>query len=431
MTRDASLERALREAELPGRGRRARAGAPDRARRARARPRRARRAARVAGRGSRSPRSLAALVVTQRDSGPAQAVERLRARRRRSEPTPAADAASAALALPAARAAARHRARRRCASSSATASARAARRWDDATWSPHGPVRRRRRAGRTLAAIEPATATVRWRLTRAGAGQPARAGRPTAPTSPTAPARTLRIVYGNGRHDVLAGARRWPPSRPPGARATAHTLAWAATDGTVTVEDADTAKVLWTVRAAARSASSPGRRTAAQLLVAGRRTRRGPRPRQRHARRDAPARAARAARRGVRPTRRPARARRRSTARRPWCASTAQVALTAPGRAARPRVVARRALAARGLAGRRPLARRPRGPDSAVAAVRHRFGAAARIRGWVLVRGGRDVTGTPLVIMSNTAERVCAFSTIACSCSSGRRRRRGTRADLR
>jgi WD40 repeat protein len=55
----------------------------------------------------------------------------------------------------------------------------------------------------------------------------------------------LRIVYGNGTHDVLAGAKMafvapaWRPSD-------LHTIAWAARDGTITVEDADTAKELWT-----------------------------------------------------------------------------------------------------------------------------------------------------------------------------------------
>ena len=82
--------------------------------------------------------------------------------------------------------------------------------------------------------------------------------------------RTLRIVYGNGEHDVKAGDRMaavapaWRPSEH-------RTLAWAATDGTVTVEDALTAKVLWTfdggpVRDLEWSAD--GRR----LLIAGRRS---------------------------------------------------------------------------------------------------------------------------------------------------------------
>jgi WD40 repeat protein len=80
---------------------------------------------------------------------------------------------------------------------------------------------------------------------------------------------TLRIVYGNGSHDVVAGqdmaavAPAWRPSE-------LHTVAWAATDGTVTVENADTAKIFRTYRGGAvrRLAwSGDGRR----LLIAGRR----------------------------------------------------------------------------------------------------------------------------------------------------------------
>ena len=62
---------------------------------------------------------------------------------------------------------------------------------------------------------------------------------------------------------MAALAPAWRPSEP-------HTLAWAATDGTVTVEDADTAKVLRTYRGGSvrRLAwSGDGRR----LLIAGRR----------------------------------------------------------------------------------------------------------------------------------------------------------------
>ena len=83
------------------------------------------------------------------------------------------------------------------------------------------------------------------------------------------PGGNLRIVYGNGQHDVLAGrdmapvAPAWRPNAP-------RTLAWAAKDGTVTVEDADTAQVQWRRRdgpVRQLAWSSDGRR----LLVAGRR----------------------------------------------------------------------------------------------------------------------------------------------------------------
>ena len=137
--------------------------------------------------------------------------------------------------------------------------------WRDATWSPRG-LFVGVAAGNTLAAIEPADGTVRWRLRR-----PAPVLYPRwAPGGLHIAYRSggnLRIVYGNGRHDVLAGHNMaavppaWRPNEP-------RTVAWAAKEGTVTVEDADTAKVLWTrtgapVRHLAWSAD--GRR----LLVAG------------------------------------------------------------------------------------------------------------------------------------------------------------------
>ena len=72
----------------------------------------------------------------------------------------------------------------------------------------------------------------------------------------------------------------WPRSPPPGARAHPRTVAWAATDGTVTVEDADTAKVLRTYRSGGvrqLAWSGDGRK----LLVAGAPPRHDPRLRDR------------------------------------------------------------------------------------------------------------------------------------------------------
>jgi len=141
--------------------------------------------------------------------------------------------------------------------------------WQDATWSPRG-LYVAAASGRTLAAVDPDTRSVRWQLHR-----PERVSLPRwSPEQGFYVAyrsgRSLRLVYGNGEHDVKAGDRManvapaWRPSEP-------RTLAWAATDGTVTVEDALTAKVLRTfgggpVRDLEWSAD--GRR----LLIAGRRT---------------------------------------------------------------------------------------------------------------------------------------------------------------
>jgi hypothetical protein len=137
----------------------------------------------------------------------------------------------------------------------------------DATWSPRG-LYVAAASATTLAAIDPNDRTVRWRLRR-----PERVSVPRwAPDGLQVAYRSgsdLRIVYGNGEHDVKAGARMAsvaPAWRPRADR----TLAWAATDGTVTVEDALTAKELWTFHAGPVRGlgwSADGRR----LLIAGRR----------------------------------------------------------------------------------------------------------------------------------------------------------------
>jgi hypothetical protein len=138
--------------------------------------------------------------------------------------------------------------------------------WDDATWSPNG-LFVGVTAGNSLAAIEP-DGDVRWRLQR-----PAPVSFPRwAPDGTHIAYRSggaLRIIYGNGTHDVLAGASMapvapaWRPSSP-------HTIAWTARGGTITVEDADTAKELWTFGAGAVSRlawSADGR----ELLATGKR----------------------------------------------------------------------------------------------------------------------------------------------------------------
>ncbi len=240
MTRDelTALERALHEAEPPDAGparERARrivlAQAPSR--------RRARRAAPLVWAALAAV--LAALVVTQRDSGPAQAVERL-VRDIVNVPKPA-PAPVSELALPTAgRLLVRG-------SDGLFVVARDGRRtrlgrWDDATWSPAG-LFVGATAGHTLAALDPADGTVRWRV-RPGASVSLPRWAPDGKHIAYRAGNTLRIVYGNGTHDVPAGQRMaavapaWRPSEP-------HTVAWAATDGTVTVEDADTAKVFRTL----------------------------------------------------------------------------------------------------------------------------------------------------------------------------------------
>jgi hypothetical protein len=155
--------------------------------------------------------------------------------------------------------------------------------WQDATWSPRG-LYVAAASGRTLAAVDPDNRTVRWQLRR-----PERVSLPRwSPQEGFYVAyrsgRSLRIVYGNGERDVKAGDRManvapaWRPSEP-------RTLAWAATDGTVTVEDALTAKVLRTfgtgpsgpLRDSLTARTGPVRdlewsADGSRLLIAGRRT---------------------------------------------------------------------------------------------------------------------------------------------------------------
>jgi hypothetical protein len=250
----AELERALREAELPD---------------AVAARERARRTVLAAHRPVRRPRlvlvsvavaaALAAVAASARDTGPARAIER-QVRAVFTAPAPTAPP----VALPGRVLVADEGELFVFARGRRTALGR----WDDADWSPRG--RFVAVTGRdTLAAVEPDDGTVRWRLRRDAPRFPrwAPGGLHVAYRS----AGTLRIVYGNGRHDVLAGrnmaavAPAWRPGYP-------RTIAWAATDGTVTVEDADTAQVQWAERdgpAAVRHLawSRDGRR----LLIAGRR----------------------------------------------------------------------------------------------------------------------------------------------------------------
>jgi WD40 repeat protein len=207
---------------------------------------------------------LAALFVTQRDSGPAQAVERLvRTIVREPKATPP-PAASRELTLPTAG--------RLLVSGSdglfvvnRAGHKTALGDYDDASWSPHGRFVGATK-GRTLAALDPADGSVRWKRQPGGAVSLPRWG-PDGLHVAYRAGRSLRIVYGNGEHDVVAGrdmaavAPAWQPNAP-------RTVAWAASDGTVTVEDADTAKVLRTYRSGGvhqLAWSADGRK----LLIAG------------------------------------------------------------------------------------------------------------------------------------------------------------------
>jgi len=253
------LERALRETEVPDAG-----AARERARRtvlAAHRP--ARRRVRASTVWVAVAATVAAVIFTARDTGPARAIEQ-RVRAVLTAPTPAPTPAPSGLAG------------RMLVTEDGElfVVSRNGRRtslgpWREATWSPKG-LYIGVASGRTLAAIEPDDGKVRWRLRR---DEPVSFPR-WAPGGLHIAYRsgdTLRIVYGNGLHDVRAGrdmaavAPAWRPNEP-------RTVAWAATDGTVTVEDADTAKGLWTAPPAVRTVrrlawSADGRR----LLVGGKR----------------------------------------------------------------------------------------------------------------------------------------------------------------
>ncbi len=371
----------------------------DRARARTGRARRPRRRARVGrGRGvRRGGRVLSA---------------RHRARARRSSSACArcsrADARADAGVAPLAGRAARDRGRRSCSSSRAR-QAHVARAWRDATWSPRGLfVARRERATRS-----PRSSPDRRRALAAappGSRSASRAGRRAGCTSPTAPATTLRIVYGNGLHDVLAGTQhgrgraRVAPgrsrARSRGRRRTARSRSRTRTRRRCSGGTAAAA-----VRHLAWSAD--GRR----LFVGGRAPGRSTTLDQRTRARPCARRGRSSPRRSGAGSRSPSTATARPTVR-----------IDGRGRAhrarapARPRVVTRRPRAARGLARRRPLARRPRARRHRRAASVRRRGA--RARGWRYSVTAATLTGTPLVSMSNTAERFCACSTSARSFSS-------------
>ena len=138
--------------------------------------------------------------------------------------------------------------------------------WQDATWSPKG-LFIGVTSGNSLAAIEP-DGDLRWRLRLAGPVAFPRWA-PDGTHIAYRSGSTLRIVYGNGTHNVVAG-RDMAPVAPAWRPSDLHTVAWAGRDGSVTIEDADTAKVLWHVGpglVTRMSWSADGR----ELLTAGRR----------------------------------------------------------------------------------------------------------------------------------------------------------------
>jgi hypothetical protein len=361
------LERSLREAELPDE-----VAARERARRTvlaahtQAAPRRRVRASLV---WIAVAVMAVAIVVSQRDSGPAQALERAW---RAAVDKPAPPKPVSGLELPAA---GRLLVTERGTLYVVERSGKRQRvgTWADATWSPKG-LFIGATAAKTLAAIEP-DGDVRWKLTRPDPVSVPRWA-PDGTHIAYRSGATLRIVYGNGLHDVLAG-RRMAPVAPAWRPSDRHTLAWAATDGTVTVEDADTAKVLWTVR------SGPVRRLAwsadgRTLLVAGERayTLAGDTRRRIRLPAGSGLVGATFAPRGDRL------ALARFDGRQTVVSIDGQVALSGPG-------------ALRDLEwspdGRRLLAGWPgadhwlviRATTNAVAAVRHHFGTGGHIRGWI------------------------------------------------
>ena len=247
------LERALREAEIPDA-----VAARERARRtvlAAHRP--VRRRPRLALVWVAVACGLAAIVFSARETGPARTIEQ-RMRNVFAAPAPAPTPAPTTLS-----------GRLLVLDSGAVFVQRGGKRTEigagtDATWSPRG-LFVAVASGRTLAAIEP-DGTERWSLRRPAPVQFPR----WAPGGLHIAYRSggnLRIVYGNGQHDVVAGrgmaavAPAWRPNEP-------RTIAWAAKDGAVTVEDADTAQIQWWHRDGPvhhLAWSSDGRR----LLVAG------------------------------------------------------------------------------------------------------------------------------------------------------------------
>ena len=268
MTRDelAALERALRETEPPDAG-----PARERARRtvlaahAQARATRARPAFRPArlGRARRHARGDRRHPARQRRGAGGRAA---RARHR-----PARREAGADTGRPTSRC----RPRGGCSSPTPTGStsspAAGSARGSVATTTrpghPTGSTSRRAAAGRWSRSTRPRRRT-RWTL-RPGARVSLPRWSPGGLHIAYRAGGALRIVWGNGEHDVLAGRDMAPvaPAWRPGA---ARTVAWAADDGTVTVEDADTAKVLWTHEGGPvhhLAWSGDGRR----LLIAGRR----------------------------------------------------------------------------------------------------------------------------------------------------------------
>ena len=249
------LERALREAEVPDA-----VAARERARQtvlAAHRP--VRRRPRLALVWVAVACGLAAIVFSARETGPARTIEQ-RMRNVFAAPAPAPTPAPTTLS-----------GRLLVLDSGAVFVQRGGKRTEigagtDATWSPRG-LFVAVASGRTLAAIEP-DGTERWSLRRPAPVQFPR----WAPGGLHIAYRSggnLRIVYGNGQHDVIAGrgmaavAPAWRPNEP-------RTIAWAAKDGAVTVEDADTAQIQWWHRDGPvhqLAWSSDG----ARLLLAGRR----------------------------------------------------------------------------------------------------------------------------------------------------------------
>ena len=227
----AMTARAARARAARGRAARTPGAARERARRtvlaAHARPLAAARAPRGAARLGRARGAIARGArrhAARQRSGAGGRAARARHRRRADARTDAGQRARAA----GARAAARQRAERRCTSVDARRQA------------PRLGALARTRPGRRAGLFVGATARAHARRDRPADGDRAlarcarRRRRPPALgarrhcTSPTAPAARCGSSTATARTTSLAGRTTWPRSRPPGARATPRTVAWAA-----------------------------------------------------------------------------------------------------------------------------------------------------------------------------------------------------------
>jgi sugar lactone lactonase YvrE len=135
--------------------------------------------------------------------------------------------------------------------------------WRSASWSPRGLFVAVTRPNE-LAAVDP-HGTLHWALARPAVSDP-RWYPPTGYRVAYLSGHSLRIVAGDGTGDralakhVSAVAPAWQPGH-------AYRLAYVAPNGTIVVRDADTRRVIWTVRPADRPRELAWSPDGAELLV--------------------------------------------------------------------------------------------------------------------------------------------------------------------